>query len=141
MRALMIVVLLLSTVVSVLASRLSVAMTVTHSPDLSVYLWKNRVLLLLADSTSSPLLKKQQFELRANEEEVYDRDLVIVIETSADGPLHEQFRASAPFTAILIGKDGGEKWRKTSAFRASEVFREIDTMPMRKSEKSSSNRL
>lgn len=35
------------------------------------------------------------------------------------------------FTALLIGKDGGTKWRESRPARPDEIFALIDSMPMR----------
>ena len=46
-------------------------------------------------------------------------------------------RFAAPhgkFTFLLIGKDGGEKYRRESGIDLQDVFRLIDSMPMRQQE-------
>jgi hypothetical protein len=38
------------------------------------------------------------------------------------------------FTFILIGRDGGEKYRSVTPVSAAALFEQIDAMPMRRSE-------
>ena len=38
------------------------------------------------------------------------------------------------FVVLLVGKDGGEKFRSETPVPAQEVFRRIDAMPMRRRE-------
>lgn len=102
--------------------------------DLASYQWKNRVLVLLADSADDADFKKEMEQIRAHRSEQDDRHLVILEETSAKGEWHEHFKVKSGFAAILIGKDGGEKWRRHHAFDLSEVFEKIDAMPMRQRE-------
>ena len=42
--------------------------------------------------------------------------------------------SSVPFSIILIGLDGGIKLRQQELLTAKELFRIIDSMPMRKAE-------
>ncbi len=46
--------------------------------------------------------------------------------------LRRKFRLPAGFTAILIGKDGGEKLRRAKPFPTALLERTIDAMPMRR---------
>ena len=39
-----------------------------------------------------------------------------------------------PFTIILIGRDGGEKYRTNQLTTTTQLFALIDAMPMRKAE-------
>jgi hypothetical protein len=40
------------------------------------------------------------------------------------------------FTVVLIGKDGGEKLRRSDEVDLGEIFSLIDSMPMRQRERS-----
>jgi hypothetical protein len=46
--------------------------------------------------------------------------------------IRRKFHLPATFTAILIGKDGGEKLRSAKPFPAAVLETTIDAMPMRK---------
>jgi hypothetical protein len=49
--------------------------------------------------------------------------------------LRETYRVeNDTFATILIGKDGGEKLRSSKAISVSNIFDEIDAMPMRQDE-------
>lgn len=102
--------------------------------ELSQLRWKNRVLILLAPSPRHPLMERQQHAFQAAKVEAVERDLVLRVETNPQGPLHRAFQLRSGFLAILVGKDGEEKWRSAKAFEMREVFQRIDSMPMRQSE-------
>lgn len=52
--------------------------------------------------------------------------------TAANLRTHYRVSAEAPFVAVLIGLDGGEKWRATKPTPADQIFAVIDAMPMRR---------
>ena len=45
-----------------------------------------------------------------------------------------QIKLDEPFTVILIGKDGGEKYRSNSILDVDRLFAMVDAMPMRQAE-------
>lgn len=104
-------------------------MTMFVRADLSELKWKKRVIVLLAEA-NDPHFLEQRGRLEKEAGALRERDLVVVEETSP-GPLHARYDLKSGFVAILIGKDGGEKWRSTRPFEPREVFALIDTMPMR----------
>ena len=123
----------------IILSGVAMAASEDLQATLKGYLWKNRVLIFLTDSPSNPTLEREKIAIGKNRERIEERNIVALFESEAGGELHKKFKAKGPFTAVLIGKDGGEKWRKTTEFALDEVFKEIDAMPMRKIEKSASN--
>ncbi len=115
------------------------------------YQWKNRVLLMFA-SPDDPELTNQRDTLSRHEAELADRDMVVfavvgddqIVPLYGDAPpaaqaarLREQFEVSSGdgFTALLVGKDGGVKWRKNRPAIPQELFGLIDAMPMRRNER------
>ena len=119
------------------------------SVDLSAYHWRNRLLFLFAPSEEDPpyLSLKSEIEHQANG--VLDRDLLVVhVPEKGEGrfgkerlspgqvlALWKHLSASpGQFTTILVGKDGGEKFRQTGIIRLEEIFQIIDAMPMRQQE-------
>jgi len=63
-----------------------------------------------------------------------ERDLVIYTYKERS-TLHTEYAIKPnQFAIILIGKDGGEKFRSLSAVKRETIFSLIDTMPMRKAE-------
>lgn len=66
-----------------------------------------------------------------------ERDLEIIIADTAKlrDDLYQRYRAKADqFTVVLVGKDGGEKFRSTKPVSTQQLFAIIDQMPMRKQE-------
>lgn len=57
-----------------------------------------------------------------------------------DGPTepgparHEYDAKTGTFAAVLVGKDGGEKFRSDEPVRPEDLFDLIDDMPMRRRE-------
>lgn len=117
--------------------------------DFRDYYWKNRPLLLFADSPDTPAYRTVRKALDSQSEQIVDRDMV-VIEIFETGlvrvdtrPLPDENadklrqRYEVPegiLTAILIGKDGGLKLRQTGSIDLAQIFALIDTMPMRQRE-------
>lgn len=132
----------------------ALGMLATPSPgradaDLSAYHWKKRLLLVFSPGADDPELKRQEIELSAHRAGVTERDLV-VFRVVADEPvtrdgmrddwvanvaMRETFEVpTGTFAAVLIGKDGGTKLRRTRAITMTELFSLIDSMPMRRDE-------
>ena len=117
--------------------------------DLSAYHWKKRLLLVFSPGGDDPELKQQELELSTHRAGVVERDLV-VFRVVADDPvtrdgmrdgwvandaMRRTFDAPAEsFAAVLIGKDGHIKLRRTQAVTMTELFSLIDSMPMRRDE-------
>ncbi len=116
--------------------------------ELRDYLWKNRVVLAFAPSRDDATFSRFREAWRDRNRGVSDRDLVLVEifeqgESRAHGErlsgqdastLRERF-APRPerSTFVLVGKDGGEKLRRSSV-ELPEIFAAIDAMPMRRAE-------
>lgn len=111
----------------------------TALPDLDSLRDRNRVLLLFAASSTEPALAEQQKLLRAQEQELNERDLR-VFEVLGNGEperhMRKQFGVaeSEPFSLVLVGKDGTRKLRKSHPVSTEDLFRLIDSMPMRRHE-------
>ena len=134
----------------IIAFTLTLASTQVFAMDsLSDLEWKNRVVLVFGRSTDARL--GQQIELlESQKEELADRDMVI-IRVSGDEARAVYGEASAldasairkdmeviddRFRVVLVGKDGGLKFRSDSVVRNVEIFDLIDRMPMRKAGRS-----
>jgi len=93
--------------------------------------WKARVILVEVER-DSPAQKSLKESLKKNKAALEERDLIVI---RADAQLRKKF-AIPPhrFTAILIGKDGGEKARQSGELALDQFFALIDTMPMRQQE-------
>ncbi len=109
----------------------------------------NRVFLIFA-AAPGPSVEEQVRALAAERDALAERDMVVLAVTGddvtpifGDVPSDADARAlrtrcgvdaATPFTALLIGKDGGVKWRETRPADPAELFGLIDTMPMRRAE-------
>lgn len=117
--------------------------------DLSPYRGRNRLFLILAPSPSDRSHERQQRLLVGTEASFEDRDL-LTIRLFEDGsgeamgePISPEEAAEARdslgvdagrFAIILVGKDGGAKFRSDEPIAPQEIFARIDAMPMRRRE-------
>lgn len=97
-----------------------------------------RQVLLFATSNEKSLLEKQIVELQKDKPGIKEREIQIkIIETTVDDlAMWKTWKVdlSTPFTFILAGKDGGEKFRSNSLVTLPSLFSLIDAMPMRRNE-------
>ena len=115
---------------------------------LSKFLWKRRLVLIFGNELNQKVAD-QADDLNARQDEVDSRDLVVltivggIVSDSGrieDLPpadaLRRRFRIDdgAPFTVILVGKDGQEKLRDSEPVASGSLFDLIDSMPMRQRE-------
>jgi len=100
--------------------------------DLSEFLWKNRVVVVFADSPDDPRFHEQIDRLSEGAEALFDRDVVVLVDTdpAADSMLRQKLRPRG-FMLVLVGKDGGVKLRKPSPWTVRELSRTIDKFPSR----------
>ena len=117
--------------------------------DLRNFEWKNRVLII---SGTESKYQNQFNYLKVNKNEFIDRDLVVILinkdvsKISQDGlknfknidyestsSIRKRFNFE-DFILILIGKDGGVKYRTNEPVKINKIFELIDKMPMRMQE-------
>ena len=102
--------------------------------ELNQFLWKNRIILTFADDQDHPDLIRLKVEMKEDECEVLNRDL-----------LHFHFSNDHYFgkltttndqslRILLIGKDGGIKYESSRSVSILRLFELIDSMPMRQDE-------
>ncbi len=116
---------------------------------LTQYQWENRLLLVFVKEKSDEQFLALKKQLGAEEEELRERDMLVfyffqgnsgefegeALEGQEVKKVWDTFLPSQEATTLLlIGKDGGEKYRKTKDFDLNEVFSLIDGMPMRRQE-------
>ncbi|MEM8524151.1 MAG: DUF4174 domain-containing protein [Bacteroidota bacterium] len=117
---------------------------------LSKHQWENRILLVFAEQADNSLFVKQLTHFQEDKVGLVDRDLVIyqIYEYQGTAPNRKELYAEeveelrikyqvakGDFVVILIGKDGGEKLRKTNELLTRELlYATIDVMPMRRAE-------
>jgi hypothetical protein len=116
------------------------AVALAASPTLAQMRWERRVLIVAAPSQQDPALAEQRRILGSWTAKGEARDLTIVevvgdrVRGAGDTApsLRRKFHLPTGFTAILIGKDGGEKLRSAKPFPTALLEQTIDAMPMRR---------
>lgn len=101
--------------------------------QLNQYRWEKRPVFLFAPSPKHAALQEQLKNFKLNKKQLTERDVILLLCASSaeHSLLRKQFKIKAnSFTAILIGKDGGEKWRSEKPFLTAELLQRIDAMPM-----------
>jgi hypothetical protein len=119
--------------------------------ELGDYLWQRRPLLLFAPAESDPRLVETMRRIEASRCDFVDRDMVLgrivaegtstldghVVDTDQARRLMSEFGIGADsFSAVLIGKDGGEKLRVADVPDLRSIYAVIDGMSMRARETS-----
>ena len=99
-----------------------------------IYPGKRQVLLFY--NSNGVVAKEEQLALLNNQlKGVQERDIEIYTYEVSDAKAKQwKVAASAAFTFILVGKDGGEKLRTDTVVGTAQLFAIIDAMPMRKAE-------
>ena len=102
--------------------------------ELSRYLWKNRIILTFADDEDHPDLIKLKAEMKENECEILNRDL-LHFHFNNDGKTGNlTTKSDRSFRILLLGKDGGIKYESKRSVSLIQLFELIDSMPMRQDE-------
>ena len=102
--------------------------------ELNQYLWKNRIILTFADEEDHPDLIKLKAEIKENECEILNRDM-LHFHFSNDHYFGKLTTTNDQFLRILlIGKDGGIKFESSRTISILRLFELIDSMPMRQDE-------
>ena len=119
--------------------------------DLSQHKWEDRILLVFTNDLESKIFKNQMLELGKDEGGMKERKLAVyeVVEDryrctsyqrsnevgiwkETDESMFQRFTIKQPFSVVLIGLDGGVKLKKDEIVTQEELFRIIDSMPMRR---------
>ncbi|MFK7744590.1 MAG: DUF4174 domain-containing protein [Roseobacter sp.] len=103
--------------------------------DLNQFKWKKRPVVVFADSELDPAFIEQIELLRARENELRARDVVVITDTSPE-PLSDLRRKLRPrnFMLVLMNKESVVNVRKPFPWDVREIRRSIDKMPIRKRE-------
>jgi Domain of unknown function (DUF4174) len=119
--------------------------------EIGDYQWERRPLLLFAPTDSDPRLAETLSRIEATRCDFVDRDMVIgvvvtegkstldgqVIDADESQRLARQYAIGEnTFSALLIGKDGGEKLRVNEVPDLQAIYAVVDGMPMRSREMS-----
>jgi len=109
--------------------------TVLPSRSASDYRWENRLVVVFSDALDSSLVKQQAQAFEGLEQDIEERHMRLLLVADADHPWRERFRVGgSDFQVILVGKDGGVKYRSNEPVAPEVFFQEIDQMPMRRRE-------
>ncbi len=103
--------------------------------DLKQFLWKNRPIVVFADSPNDPRFVRQMELLTARLDDLAERDVVILTDTDPElrSALRERLHPRG-FMLVLIVKDGTIYLRKPLPWDVREISRTIDKLPMRQDE-------
>lgn len=121
-----------------------------NAQSLESYQWKNRILIISSPSVSNADYKQQIVEFSNSSDELAERKMLVyeIIEDkfkitnylSGKNVLEwkklkdkglESNQNSDVFKVLLIGLDGGIKLEQNEVLKKEELFRIIDSMPMR----------
>ena len=102
--------------------------------ELNQYLWKNRIILTFADDEYHPGLIKLKAEMKENECEILNRDLLHFHFSNEGKTGNHTTTNDQSFRILLIGKDGGIKYESNQYVSLIQLFELIDSMPMRQDE-------
>ena len=98
---------------------------------------KRRVLVIYAPPGTADKLLQQQKLVRAKKTGFDDRDVTLLVlhQPTENAEIAKRFQLSGKeFVVLLIGKDGGEKFRVKKVARPGVLFQLIDSMPLRQDE-------
>jgi len=111
--------------------------------------WKKRILLLFVPGEGDPRAETFRQAANRHEREIVERDLLVFVvlnegkstlgDTVLDWETARELRSSLEVQAsdtmlILVGKDGGVKYRGGATTELRQILDLIDTMPMRQRE-------
>ena len=102
--------------------------------ELNQYLWKNRIILTFADDEDHPDLIKLKAEMKENDCEILNRNLLHFHFSNDDKTENVTTNSDRSFRILLIGKDGGIKYESKRSVSLIQLFKLIDSMPMRQDE-------
>ena len=126
--------------------------TTLFSQDMDNHLWQNRVLVIQSSDIQNEFYINQLSQFIDQEKELADRKMIIyelinnqyrltdysktllVSEWKSLGLKSMDIRGSDDFKVSLLGLDGEKKLEQNELLKAKELYRIIDSMPMRQSE-------
>ncbi len=106
-----------------------------ENANLNEFLWKNRPLVVFADTPADPRFVQQMAYITERLPPLAKRDVIVLTDTNpeANGSLRSKLRPRG-FMLVLIGKDGIKYLRKPFPWDVREITRVIDKLPTRQQE-------
>ncbi len=103
--------------------------------DLSEFLWKNRPIVVFADSADDPAFIKQIALIEERVDALKMRDVVVLTDTDPEkmSPIRKKLRPRG-FMLVIMGKEGRVQLRKPFPWSVREISRTIDKLPIRQRE-------
>ena len=124
-----------------------------NGQNLEKHKWGNRILMVKTSDIKSKKYQEQLKEFRNSVDELIDRKIILYKITGDDfvlidyknselknsGKISEKLTEKIldkkeNFEVILIGLDGGIKLQQTEILKKEDLFKIIDSMPMRRDE-------
>ena len=110
---------------------------ILDAADVSIeeYLWKNRLIVVFANSDLDPNFREQLELLEERPNDLIARDVIVVTDTDPANPsaVRLDLRPRA-FGLVFIDKDGVVKLRKPNPWSVREISRSIDSTELRQQE-------
>ena len=123
-----------------LAPILTLAAIAYAGDPLAGALWKKRLLLIATPSLSDERYREQTAVLAPAWSGLAERDVELVVAPPGDPRRARLPIKDGDFMIALIGLDGGIKLARRDLLTPEALFKEIDSMPMRRSELKSAER-
>ena len=118
--------------------------TSIFSQDLKKYQWKNRIILLKANTLQANCIKEQLKNLETKSLDLLEREVLLFIITDKvvydilgedskldAGAILQKYKLINFEGLVLIGKDGETKLKEEFVVNPSKIINLIDGMPMR----------
>jgi hypothetical protein len=123
-----------------------------NAQDLKTHQWENRIIIIKTTTITSEKYQAQHKEFEGEQKALQDRKFIIYTiigdnfelinytnskrNTSGKiiGKLAKIIDNKENFEVLLIGLDGGVKLQQTTILTKEELFKLVDSMPMRQSE-------
>jgi hypothetical protein len=103
--------------------------------DVREYIWKRRLIVVMADTPEDPLFNQQIEAIRARAEEFAERDVVVVYDAHPEDRSDlRQVMCPNGFSAALIDKDGEVKAGRPALRSGRQLMGIIDKFPLRRQE-------
>ncbi|GAL90474.1 DUF4174 domain-containing protein [Jejuia pallidilutea] len=113
------------------------------SQNLESHQWKDRILVVNADEKNRERAESQYLLLNKEQQKLIDRKIVLY-KCIADTCMFYDWKNTPKmfktdttkqgFSIVLIGLDGGEKYKSNTVEKPDVFLNLIDTMPMRRQE-------